>query len=52
MCTAPCRGITSSDPDVAIASRLPKGELIVSKRDANAPLLRELAGKLSSRWHP
>jgi dTDP-4-dehydrorhamnose 3,5-epimerase len=46
------RGIAWNDPDVAIAWPLPERELIVSQRDANAPLLRELAGELPLRWHP
>ena len=46
------RGIAWNDPDVAIAWPLPERELIVSERDANAPLLSELAGDLPFRWHP
>ena len=46
------RGIAWNDPDVAIAWPLPERELIVSERDANAPLLRELAGELPFQWHP
>jgi len=46
------RGIAWNDPDVAIAWPLPERELIVSERDAKAPLLRELAGELPLRWHP
>ena len=46
------RGIAWNDPDVAVAWPLPERELIVSERDANAPLLRELAGELPFRWHP
>jgi dTDP-4-dehydrorhamnose 3,5-epimerase len=46
------RGIAWNDPDVAIAWPLPERELIVSERDAGAPLLRELAGELPFRWHP
>ena len=40
------RGIAWNDPDVGIEWPLPVGELIVSERDAQAPLLRELAGEL------
>jgi dTDP-4-dehydrorhamnose 3,5-epimerase len=46
------RGIAWDDPDVGIEWPLPVAELIVSERDANAPLLRELAGELPFRWHP
>ena len=40
------RGIAYNDPDVGISWPLPDAELIVSHRDANAPLLREIAGQL------
>ncbi len=40
------RGIAWNDPDVAIEWPLPADELIVSERDAAAPLLRELADEL------
>ena len=46
------RGIAWNDPDVAIQWPLPAEELIVSERDAAAPLLRELAGELPFQWHP
>jgi dTDP-4-dehydrorhamnose 3,5-epimerase len=46
------RGIAWNDPDVGIQWPLPEDELIVSERDAAAPLLRELAGELPFRWHP
>jgi dTDP-4-dehydrorhamnose 3,5-epimerase len=46
------RGIAWNDPDVAIEWPLPKSELIVSERDADAPLLRDLASELPFRWHP
>jgi dTDP-4-dehydrorhamnose 3,5-epimerase len=46
------RGIAWDDPDVGIEWPLPVAELIVSERDANAPLLREVAGELPFRWHP
>src|ERR1700729_3153814 len=40
------RGIAWNDPDVAIDWPLPESELIVSARDGEAPLLRELAQEL------
>jgi dTDP-4-dehydrorhamnose 3,5-epimerase len=40
------RGIAYNDPDVGISWPLPDQELIVSSRDANAPLLRHLAEEL------
>jgi dTDP-4-dehydrorhamnose 3,5-epimerase len=46
------RGIAFDDPDVAIQWPLPAAELIVSKRDAAAPRLREIADELPFRWHP
>ncbi len=45
------RGIAWNDPDVGIEWPLPRGELIVSGRDAGAPLLRDIAGELPFRWH-
>ncbi len=45
------RGIAWNDPDVGIEWPLPEAELIISERDADAPLLRELAGELPFRWH-
>jgi dTDP-4-dehydrorhamnose 3,5-epimerase len=40
------RGIAYDDPDVAIAWPLPAGELQASRRDATAPLLRDVADEL------
>ena len=40
------RGIAWNDPDVAILWPLPVEELIVSARDAAAPVLREVASEL------
>jgi dTDP-4-dehydrorhamnose 3,5-epimerase len=40
------RGIAWNDPDVGVRWPLPAAELVVSARDAEAPLLRELAGEL------
>jgi dTDP-4-dehydrorhamnose 3,5-epimerase len=40
------RGIAWNDPDIAIEWPLPAGELTISARDADAPLLRELADEL------
>jgi dTDP-4-dehydrorhamnose 3,5-epimerase len=40
------RGIAWNDPDVGIEWPLPERELIVSERDAAAPLLRELRDEL------
>jgi dTDP-4-dehydrorhamnose 3,5-epimerase len=45
------RGIAWNDPDVAIEWPLPVEELIVSERDARAPLLGEVAGELPFQWH-
>jgi dTDP-4-dehydrorhamnose 3,5-epimerase len=46
------RGIAWNDPDVGIQWPLPLQELVVSERDSNAPLLREVAGELPFQWHP
>lgn len=46
------RGIAWNDPDVGIEWPLPEAELVISERDAAAPLLRELEGELPFRWHP
>jgi dTDP-4-dehydrorhamnose 3,5-epimerase len=46
------RAIAYDDPDVAIEWPLSKEELVVSERDAAAPLLREIADELPFRWHP
>jgi dTDP-4-dehydrorhamnose 3,5-epimerase len=46
------RGIAWNDPDVAIEWPLPVGQLVVSERDAAAPLLREVADELPFEWHP
>jgi dTDP-4-dehydrorhamnose 3,5-epimerase len=40
------RGIAWNDPDVGIRWPLPTAELVVSSRDSQAPLLRELAPEL------
>src|SRR4051794_15605383 len=40
------RGISYADPDVAIEWPLPTDELIPSKRDTEAPLLRDIADEL------
>jgi dTDP-4-dehydrorhamnose 3,5-epimerase len=39
-------GIAWNDPDVAVRWPLPEAELVVSARDSDAPLLRELAPEL------
>jgi dTDP-4-dehydrorhamnose 3,5-epimerase len=44
------RGIAYDDPDVAIEWPLPTGELVPSKRDETAPLLRDIAGELPFRY--
>ena len=44
------RGFRYDDPDVAIA--WPERELLVSGRDAEAPLLREIAAELPFEWRP
>lgn len=46
------RGIAWNDPEIAVEWPLPPSELIVSARDAAAPLLRDVAGELPFRWHP
>ena len=40
------RGIAYNDPDVGITWPIPPKELIVSQRDAQAPLLRDIAPQL------
>lgn len=44
------RGIAYNDPDVGIAWPLPVEELTPSRRDATAPLLREIAEELPFRY--
>jgi dTDP-4-dehydrorhamnose 3,5-epimerase len=44
------RGIAYDDPDVAIAWPLPREQLRPSQRDANAPLLRDIADDLPFRY--
>jgi len=46
------RAIAWNDPEVGIQWPLPAEELIVSERDAAAPMLRELADELPFRWRP
>ncbi len=46
------RGIAWDDPDVAIEWPLPAGELSVSARDAEAPLLSAITDELPFQWHP
>jgi dTDP-4-dehydrorhamnose 3,5-epimerase len=46
------RGIAYDDPDVGIDWPLPEPELIVSERDAAAPLLSEIGDELPFQWHP
>jgi len=46
------RAIAWNDPDVAIRWPLPLEELIVSERDAAAPMLREVADELPFTWRP
>lgn len=46
------RAIAWNDPDVGIAWPLPEDELVVSERDAAAPLLRDVASELPFGWHP
>jgi dTDP-4-dehydrorhamnose 3,5-epimerase len=43
-------GIAWNDPDIAVQWPLPASELIVSERDAAAPMLREVAGELPFQW--
>jgi dTDP-4-dehydrorhamnose 3,5-epimerase len=45
------RAIAFNDPDIGIEWPLPREELIVSPRDADAPRLREIADELPFRWH-
>jgi dTDP-4-dehydrorhamnose 3,5-epimerase len=46
------RGFAWNDPDVGIEWPLPVAELLVSERDAEAPLLSEIADELPFQWHP
>jgi dTDP-4-dehydrorhamnose 3,5-epimerase len=46
------RGIAYNDPDIAIAWPLATDKLIPSRRDATAPLLREIATELPFEYHP
>jgi dTDP-4-dehydrorhamnose 3,5-epimerase len=46
------RGIAWNDPDIGIEWPLPVAELTISARDAEAPLLREIAEELPFEWHP
>ncbi len=46
------RGIAWNDPQVAIAWPLPTGDLIVSERDAQAPLLADIAAELPFTYSP
>jgi dTDP-4-dehydrorhamnose 3,5-epimerase len=46
------RGIAWNDPEIGIEWPLPAAELTVSARDAEAPLLREIADELPFEWHP
>jgi dTDP-4-dehydrorhamnose 3,5-epimerase len=48
--TAVERGIAWDDPDVGIQWPLPREELNVSARDADAPRLAEMAGELPFRY--
>lgn len=48
--TAVERGIAWDDPEVAIEWPLPRAELSVSARDANAPRLADVAGELPFRY--
>jgi dTDP-4-dehydrorhamnose 3,5-epimerase len=45
------RGIAWDDPDIAIQWPLPREELVVSARDAEAPTLAEIAGELPFVYH-
>jgi len=44
------RGIAWNDPDVAVRWPLPQAELVVSARDSQAPLLRELESELPFQY--
>ena len=44
------RGIAYNDPDVGITWPIPPEEMIVSERDAKAPLLRDIASQLDFRY--
>jgi len=44
------RGIAYNDPDVGITWPIPPEEMIVSERDATAPLLRDIASQLEFRY--
>jgi dTDP-4-dehydrorhamnose 3,5-epimerase len=44
------RGISFDDPDVAIEWPIPRDEMHVSDRDANAPLLRDIKDDLPFRY--
>jgi dTDP-4-dehydrorhamnose 3,5-epimerase len=44
------RGIAWNDPDVAVRWPLPEAELVVSARDSQAPLLRELESELPFQY--
>lgn len=44
------RGITPNDPDVGISWPVSKEEMLLSQRDINAPLLRDLAPRLRFRY--
>jgi dTDP-4-dehydrorhamnose 3,5-epimerase len=46
------RGIAYDDPEVGIEWPLSADELIVSERDAAAPLLSEVAAELPFEWRP
>jgi len=46
------RGIAWNDPDIGVQWPLPAGELIVSERDAGAPMLHEVADELPFHWRP
>jgi dTDP-4-dehydrorhamnose 3,5-epimerase len=46
------RGIAYDDPDVAIDWPLPREQLIVSERDAQAPRLAEIADSLPFEFAP
>jgi dTDP-4-dehydrorhamnose 3,5-epimerase len=44
------RGIAPNDPDVGISWPIPMQEMILSGRDADAPLLRQIADQLDFRY--